>query len=269
MVEGPQATHQANWVRRNFKNKTLTRVQIVKGRYKKSRPKNLKAFEQDLPLRLKDVMKKGKVVFLIFDKGWVVIVKFGMTAWLSDKEKDVERGEPEQREKVYEPNVIFDFGQKKLYYKDVRQFGTLTFTNDPLTILTEVNKIAPDVLDKSTTFDAIKDRIQSAKQMDQILMDQKIVLSGIGNIMKSEILYDSKINPKRKGKDLSEDEWKRVLSSSKKIAKRMLNNLQRNKEAFSGVIKVYEQQTDKSGNRIENYLSKDGRRTYWVQSVQK
>jgi formamidopyrimidine-DNA glycosylase len=255
MVEGPQATHQANWVRRRFKNKKLDKVQIIKGRYKKSKPKNLFLFEQDLPLVLKDIVKKGKVLFLIFEKGWVVIVKFGMTAWLSAKED--------------EPNVIFDFGQQKLFYKDIRQFGTLTFTKDPMIILKEIDKIAPDVLDKSTNFEQIKDRIQSSKSMDQILMDQKIVLSGIGNIMKSEILYDAKINPKRKGKDLSEDEWKRVLSSSKKIAKRMLNNLQKNKEAFSGVIKVYEQETDKSGNRIENYLSRDGRRTYWVPSIQK
>jgi len=255
MVEGPQATHQANWVRRRFKNKKLTQVQIVKGRYKKTKPKNLSLFEQDLPLGLKDVVKKGKVLFLIFEKGWVVIVKFGMTAWLSAKED--------------EPNVIFDFGQQKLFYKDIRQFGTLTFTKDPMNILKEMDKIAPDVLDKSTNFEKIKDRIQSSKSIDLILMDQKIVLSGIGNIMKSEILYDAKINPKRKGKDLSKEEWKRVLTSAKKIAKRMLNNLQRNKEAFSGVIKVYEQQTDKYGNTIENYVSRDGRRTYWVPSVQK
>ena len=255
MVEGPQATHQSNIVRTKFKNKTLQNIEIIAGRYKKKKPKNLDLFNQDLPLRLRDVVKKGKVLFLIFDKNWVVIVKFGMTAWMSDKED--------------EPNVIFDFGSKKLYYKDIRQFGTLTFTNDPLIILKELDKIAPDVLDKSTNFEMIQDRIKSTKSMDQILMDQKIVLSGIGNIMKSEILYDAKISPKRKGSDLSIDEWKRVLSSAKKIARKILSNIQQGKDDFSNIISVYEKGNDKKGNSIESYKSKDDRVTYWVPEVQK
>jgi formamidopyrimidine-DNA glycosylase len=255
MVEGPQATYQANWIKKRFKNKTLESIEIVKGRYKKNPPKNITNFQNLFPLRLKDIVKKGKVIFLFFEKDWVVIIKFGMTAWVSDEESD--------------PNIIFDFGKDKLFYKDLRQFGTLTFTNDSTFILKEMDKIAPDVLDPSTNFESIRENISSNKSMDQILMDQKIVLSGIGNIMKSEILYDAKINPKRKGSDLSVQEWKRVLYSAKKIARKIFSNIQNDKQDFLGVMKVYDKKIDKLGHRIKSYKSKDGRTTYWAPSIQK
>jgi formamidopyrimidine-DNA glycosylase len=258
MVEGPQATVQAKWIQRNYKNKKLKSVLVVKGRYKKRPPKNLKEFMSSGSSSsrvLKDVIKKGKVIFLFFDDDWVVIVKFGMTAWFSQKED--------------QPDVIFDFENKKLFYKDLRQFGTLTFTQDPLLVVKELNKIAPDILDSSTKFELVKDRINlSSKGIDQILMDQKIFVSGIGNIIKSEVLYDAKINPKRAGKDLSLDEWKRVFQSSKKIAQKVLRNIEQNKDDFSGVIKIYEKENDPKGNKVERYQSRDGRTTYWVPQVQ-
>ncbi len=251
MVEGPQASVMAKWVKRKYKNQLLKNIKILKGRYKKRIPKNFTSFQNSLTLRLLDVIKKGKVIFLFFENDWVVIVKFGMTAWLSDKEED--------------PNVIFDFGNKKLFYKDIRQFGTLTFTKDPILVLNELNKLAPDILDEQIQFRDIQDRISSNKSMDVILMDQKLVMSGIGNIVKSEILYDAKIDPRRKGSDLSEDEWKRVFQSAKNISKKVVKNIENNKDDFEGVIKVY----GKNDSQIQKYNAKDGRVTFWVPNFQK
>ena len=250
MVEGPQATFLANGIRKKYKNSRLNQVIIQKGRYKKhGPPKNWNAFRNALPLRLIDVIKKGKVIFLFFEKDWVCIIKLGMTAWLDDQPEDA--------------NVLFDFGNKKLYYKDVRQFGTLAFTNDPILILKELNQIAPDVLDEKIPVPK-----PLGKSMDVLLMSQKLVLSGVGNIMKSEILYDAKIDPRRQGSQLSDQEWNRVFSSAKKIANHILRNIEQGKEDFSGVIQVYEKEKDSYGNQIENYVSKDGRRTYWVKEIQ-
>jgi formamidopyrimidine-DNA glycosylase len=254
MVEGPQASVMAKWVKRKYKNQMLKNIKILKGRYKKRIPKNFTSFQNSLPLRLLDVIKKGKVIFLFFEKDWVVIVKFGMTAWLSDKEED--------------PNVIFDFGDKKLFYKDVRQFGTLTFTQDPVMVLKELNKLAPDILDDKISFQDIQDRISSNKNIDVILMDQKIVLSGIGNIVKSEVLYDAKIDPRRKGSDLTREEWKQIFNSAKKISNKVVKNIENNKDDFEGMIKIYGKETDSNGNKIQKYNAKDGRVTFWVSEVQ-
>ena len=203
------------------------------------------------------MIKKGKVIFLFFEKDWVVIAKFGMTAWLTDESKE------------QNPNVVFDFGDKKLFYKDIRQFGTLTFTQDPLLVLKELNKLAPDILDDKIQFKDILNRISSYKPMDVILMDQKIVMSGIGNIVKSEVLYDARIDPRRKGSDLTGEEWKRVFQSAKKISKKVVKNIESNKDDFNGVIKVYGKNEDKNGNKIEKYNAKDSRVTFLVPGLQK
>ncbi len=253
MVEGPQATSLSKWILKKYKHLVLQKVSILKGRYRKhGAPKNFKKFQNSLPLKLKDGLKKGKVIFLFFEKDWTLIIKLGMTAWLEDDPKDA--------------NVEFDFGTKKLYYKDVRQFGTLTFTNDPLLVLKELNRIAPDILDSN--FNEIQDRMEIDSPIDQVLMNQKLVVSGVGNIIKSEMLYDAKIDPRRKSNQLSMEEWKRLFESGKKISKKVFNNIQSGTEDFYGVIKIYDKDKDPFGNTIENYVAKDGRRTYWVPRVQ-
>ena len=270
MTEGMQVSAMARSVQKKFKNKTLRSIEIVKGKYKKKTPRNLIEFQKDLPLRLLDVIKKGKVIFLFFEKGWTVIVKFGMTGWLSTEENEREEEKEEEREEEKEkPNVIFDLDGKKLFYTDIRQFGSLTFTKDPVYVLNELSKLAPDILDDKIKFKDIQDRIGSTKSIDVQLMDQKLVFSGIGNIIKSEILYDAKIDPRRKGNELSLDEWKKIFQSAKKISKRVLNNIENGKEDFNGVIYVYNKEKDKNQNKVERYSSKDGRVTYWVPSIQK
>ena len=257
MVEGPQSTYMANWIRKKFKNHVLENIQIVSGRYKKhGKPKRFLSFKSQLPMKLTNVSKKGKVLFLTFENQWTIIVKFGMTAWFSMEEET--------------PNVIFEFKDSNLYFKDLRQFGTLTFTNDQKVVQKELDKIAPDILE-SVDYQDIQKRIErvGTKTLDVILMDQKLVVSGIGNIIKSEILYDSKISPMRKAKDVSKEEWKRIFHSAKKICKKVLSNLIKNKDEFQGVIRVYEMEKDPKGNPVSEYRSKDGRSTYWVPAIQK
>jgi formamidopyrimidine-DNA glycosylase len=106
------------------------------------------------------------------------------------------------------------------------------------------------------------------KSLDVILMDQKMLVSGIGNIIKSEMLYDAKISPKRKGKEVSDQEWKRILQSGKRISKKVLSNLEKEKDEFQGILRVYEMEKDPKGNPVSDFRSKDGRSTYWVPNIQ-
>jgi formamidopyrimidine-DNA glycosylase len=257
MVEGPQATHLTKWIRKRFLNQTLNQIKIASGRYKKhGPPKNFHVFSRQLPLKLKDVVKKGKVIFFLFDNLWAIIVRLGMTGWFDEKEEN--------------PNIILEFSKSNLYFKDLRQFGTFTITNNPDVVVKEWNKLAPDVLDSSISFGEFKENLKhiGTKTLDVILMDQKKIFSGIGNIIKSEILYDSKISPKRRGNELNEEEWRRIYDSSRKISKKILENIENNKGDFQNVIRVYEKDKDPNGNEIDVYESKDGRVTYWSPNVQ-
>ena len=76
------------------------------------------------------------------------------------------------------------------------------------------------MLNDETTFDIfkknMKKKINENKPISQILMDQKHV-SGVGNYIKSESLYISKISPHRKLKDINEDELKSLFNAIKKV----------------------------------------------------
>jgi formamidopyrimidine-DNA glycosylase len=254
MVEGPQSSFLAHSIRKRLNKKTLVDIKVEKGRYKTHPLKNLKPFD--------DVYKKGKVLFLFFHE-WTIIIKLGMTGWFYFDEKDVDG------------DIIFTFeNNKKLIFQDTRHFGTITITKDSNLILKELEKIAPDTLDPKLSFEEVRDRISSFNQnlsLDQVLIDQKLFLSGIGNIMKSEILYDAKISPKRKVSELNMKEWSKVFSSATKISRIVYQELMKGKNTneFSKINKIYQKEYDPNGYQVNRYISKDNRVTFWVPEVQK
>lgn len=272
MTEGPETTYLSQYIYKFFKNKKLKNIIINAGRYKHhGPPKNFNKFKSNLPLKLINVYKKGKVIFLFFENNWTIIVKLGMVGWFF---------RPSDRPNLMTThNITFEFENDQLLFTDFRNFGTLTFTNDMNEVQEEIDKIAPDILDNMTTFNSILKRIETFKTNKRIqnmliedaLMDQTIFVSGIGNIIKSEVLYDSKSAPMTKIKDLSENEWRTIFNSSKKVSNKILKHLDKkgfDLEGYTKLHKVYKKEFDEYGNKIQLRTSKIGRKTFWVPEIQ-
>lgn len=271
MPETPELAFQRHYIEKQILNKSLLNIDILWGRYKKHGPPiNYNKFKRQLPLRCINVKKKGKVLFLYFENNWCIISKLGMSGWwysIGDEPK----WKPVTR------NVVLSFdNNKELIFSDYRNFGTLTFTQDKQIIQNEYDKISPDILDDSTTFSVMKNNIDklSSKSKERLLedalVDQKLIISGIGNYLKSEVLYDARVSPLRKIKDVSECEWKAIFQSSKRITKMMYKVLLKQKlELYIGSMKVYHKEKDPLGNIIKQHKTKGGRMTYWVPTLQK
>lgn len=273
MVEGPDASFLAYYISRHFKGQVLKNVLIRKGRYKHHGPPvNFKSFRSGLPLKLLDVYKKGKMILMLFKNNWFLIAKMGMVGWFyrpSDKP-------------IYEaePNIVFEFDNGPLYFSDFRNFGTLTFTQDVYTVYSELNKIAPDILSPETTFKGVYDKIRSAKTdaktknetIENALMKQDFIISGVGNIIKSEALYDASISPKRTVGSLTDSEWKRLYLATWCFSQKVLDLLKRHKrhdfEEYFKLHRVYKKDVDPRGHRVLSFTSLDGRKTFWVPEVQ-
>ena len=278
MTEGPEATFLAEMIHQYFRGKQLRRIRILGGRYKTHGPgKGFAAFQRTLPRVLTDVYKKGKVIFLIFggdslkkQTSWTIVVKMGMTGWFTRGKEEIE-GRPLFRSS---PNVSFEFEHDDLHFFDFRNFGTLTFTNDVLDVVEEMDRLAPDVLNPYTTYEDIRSRVPLVRgQMSiaEVLMDQTLLMSGIGNILKSELLYDAGISPRRAVKDIEEKEWPVIISSAKKVSKETLAVLQRRqgstREEYDAIRRIYDKTVDPHGHHVQSYSSK-GRTTYYVPEVQ-
>jgi formamidopyrimidine-DNA glycosylase len=263
MTEGPEATFQANTLRRQFVGRRLRGIRILRGRYKNhDPPAGLAAFRRHLPMRLISVRKKGKVIVLDFEGGWSIVAKLGMVGWLAAANTKEHLHEAE-------PNIVFEFDCATLHFTDFRNFGTLTFTRDPDSFL---KPLAPDILDPKIRFSDFTDRIPIVKPgatIETALMDQEALLSGIGNIIKSELLYAAGISPKRTVASLHPAELRRIFNAARTVARQVLHVLEHDITRYDKIQRVYQRDTDPHGNPVKSHVAADGRRTFWVPVLQK
>ncbi len=265
MPETPEVTYLSHYIVQHCQGKKLVSIKILRGRYlKHGAPTNYNAFVKDLPMRLIDVQKKAKVIVLCFEKNWYIVSKLGMMGWwyTSGDTPDWMGGRP---------NIEFKFSGLSLFYHDVLSYGTLTFTQDQQYIDNQFNRLAPEI--EKVTLPALLKRIAdkktlSKKIIENVLLDQTALISGIGNYLKSEILYEARISPKRRVDSLTKEEWQVFLKSARKVIKRQLSAMG-DTEAYIDTMHVYGKTADPLGNRVKKHKTKDNRTTFWVPDLQK
>lgn len=272
MPEGPECTVIANSLSSLLKNKEIINLEIINGRYLKNKLEGLEKFKNNLPMKIYDVKKKGKLIYFIFEKDnkkYYLLNTLGMSGkWLKGK----------RYEKHSSIHLYYDRGC--ITFDDLRHFGTLKFLFSDKELENKLINIGPDVLsnDFITKENFIK-RVRKHNNWDlpKILMNQKII-SGIGNYLKAEILYETKINPFTKTKDISdkilynlyENILKICFSSlkSKGVSLRHYSDLDGKLGDFEFKLKVYNKKKDKFGNKVIKSATSDKRVTHWVKEIQ-
>lgn len=114
-------------------------------------------------------------------------------------------------------------GKIELRYHDTRKFGRMylldketAFNQKPL------NELGKEPLDETLTVSYLKEKIKNKEiPIKTILLDQGII-TGIGNIYDDEILFKSKINPLKKGKDITENELEEIIKNTKIILEKAI-----------------------------------------------
>jgi formamidopyrimidine-DNA glycosylase len=145
----------------------------------------------------------------------------------------------------------------------------------------KLSQLGPDFLNNDDfDLDLFTKILKKRKKsnISTILMNQKII-SGIGNYLKSEILYAARINPHRSVASLNEEdidklfkEGKRIIKASYRMggtSKKDYVHVDGSKGTFQDFLKVYGKKEDEFGNKIVAEKTKDGRTTYWVPVLQK
>ena len=117
-------------------------------------------------------------------------------------------------------HVELIFKNLKVVYNDPRRFGYFKILKNPLKLKSFFSNYAIEPFNKNFNLNYVKSKLRDKKKnIKTYLLDQKFV-SGIGNIYASEILFESKINPKKKSGDLSDYEMQNIVKYSKIV----LNN---------------------------------------------
>ena len=148
-------------------------------------------------------------------------------------------------------HIIFEFQNNfKLIYNDVRRFGFLKVINtNNINENSHLKTLGPEPLSSDFNLEYFKINIKNKKKsIKDCLMDQKFV-SGLGNIYVNEVLFQSKINPLKKSKNLTNKQILNILKNTKLILKKAVdkggssikdfNDTEGNKGKFQDFFRVY------------------------------
>ena len=138
-------------------------------------------------------------------------------------------------------HVEIQFKDLKVIYNDPRRFGFFKFINNKKDLKKKFSHLGPEPFFKSFNLEYISSYFfNKKKDIKSFLIDQNFV-SGIGNIYASEILFLSKINPKKSAMKLSLIECEKIIFFSRSV----LNNAIKK---GGSTIKNFKNTSGKSGN---------------------
>jgi len=298
MPEVVEVLKTTDFLKKFMKNEYILDIKILKGRYLTHGPFPLfDLLLKNLPLKVIDIKNKGKFMYFILEKGFYIYSTLGLRGgWCkyeNDKFKfpkliDYINGislSKYRKVALNNLNVSFSISNgETIYYYDSLSFGTLKISNKESDLIKKLDSIGPDIM--YVSYDIFKNRIMKNinlnKEIANVLLNQKIV-SGIGNYLRSDILWLSKISPFRKVKDLSDKEIKIIFNNAKlltygeynfkkAIQLKIIKSSDKIPKDYGRNFFVYMCETDIYGNKIISeklYEGKNSRTIYWVKEMQK
>jgi len=316
MPEVPEVAIEVQYLKTKLIGKTITSVKIMSGRYTHEKLKGINKLVG--PYKIVDIDSKGKMLWFVLKhtgsgEKLYMLNTLGMTGrWGFYKDQssrirfriccDSKMGKDTKDTK----GVKGAKGVYNLYYTDQRNFGQLSIFESKDELQTRIDRLAPDLLKGGLTDRDVVNRIMSyikkqhSKKINlvRVLMeDQTAIVSGIGNYLVAEILYDAMLNPHRNLSDLTPAEIKRLAHSMRKIAKQSYYDNQTgymenyaifmkahpvkvDRKIFPNYLpdikpdtafefKVYQLDKDRLGNKVKKDQIIKGRTIHWVPAVQK
>lgn len=292
MPEGPEVRQIATYLNEQLAGQQILSIEHDSRSKYRNGIKDYKEFSDGFPVTITDVTCKAKcIVFICSDRvGQQVFITstLGMEGFWTVDVKQFNKFS----------NLWFNLvdNDKKAYFTDSCKFGNLSLFVDFGDFAKKMKEIGPDYLlfsiavhehgeqdldeDEKISFDmwykVLKSSRWSYKQICQFLMEPK-VFSGIGNYLKAEILYKSKVKPDRTISTLTNEECQAIYDS---ILSTIYEAFRSGHDKFKMYFKpgehcgssfqraVYEKKVDPLGNEVIKSEFGDGRTSHWVKEVQ-
>lgn len=269
MPEGPEVRKTVDGLAECFLNKEINALRFSSGRYKKKDPTGYMDMLEDLPKLVTGVSCKGKFIYFLFADGSSLWNTLGMSGYWSKAIGKHCRA------------ALSTVDRQTMFYNDMRNFGTFKFVNTQEELDKKLLSIGPDVLSESITVEKFRSCLLKGTRKDktiaQNLMNQTII-SGIGNYLKAEILYNVRISPHRLCKDISDAEFVRLLRTSREVMQlsyasggatiKNYKSADEKNGVYTSRFAVYNQKNDPLGNKVVREKTPDKRTTHWVPEVQ-
>jgi formamidopyrimidine-DNA glycosylase len=163
---------------------------------------------------VRDVGRRGKYFWLVLDgDGPVVFGHLGMSGWIRELGQEGTRlhshGDAAFDDETGRPRflrlAIHAASGRGVAFTDPRRLGRI-WLGQPPKQERRVKRLGPDAFEELPKLDALYERLHGRKPaIKAVLLDQS-VLSGIGNWIADEVLYQARIAPARPASSLSRTE---------------------------------------------------------------
>jgi formamidopyrimidine-DNA glycosylase len=253
-------------------NSTILSIKIHTPKLRFFIPKNILRKQESV--EIKEIKRRGKLILLNLSNEHTIVMHLGMSGRLRLINNN-------KFQKQRHDHFILRTNQDHcLIFNDVRKFGFIDcgkieeIYNKKYMVSLGEEALGINLNDKYLFLKISK----SAVAIKQILLDQSII-AGIGNIYASEILFNAKISPLLRGKDLSLEECNQLILSTKKILKKAISaggSTLRDYVSTDGTVgnyqsnfKVYKKDGQKISGKIIKKIVQYGRSTYFCPDLQK
>lgn len=300
MPEVIEVKKYKDFLKSKFKNNNINKINILNGRYKKHGPFNYyKELLKTLPFKVLTIDTKGKFLYMKLSNNFILTVTLGLSGgWVYKNSSNNKYDFPMlvdylenynitkyKKNALNHLNVEFVMTSGTIYFFDMLSFGTIKILRSEDELKKKLDSLAPDIMDEDLTFEMFKDQITKTKNLEKcignVLVNQKVI-SGIGNYLRSDILWLSKITPFRLVKNLSIDDLNIIYSNARLLTwgnydksyalkKKFIDKNSKLPKDYGRNFYVYKQEKDIYGYKVINeelYEGSQKRFIYWVQKLQ-
>ncbi len=225
-------------------------------------------------VKITKIKRRGKFIIFYLQNNHLIVFHLGMSGRLRlYKRFDLKNN-------THDHFLLEINNGRFLVFNDPRRFGFIDYgLYNTINSRKYLTSLGVDALSTSLNGPYLFFKIsKSIVPIKQILLNQTII-AGIGNIYASEILFNAKISPLRRGKDLKLHHCNKISKSSKTILKKAINDggsSLRDFVATDGTLgnfqnnfKVYNREGKKISGKIVKKIIQYGRSTYFCPFIQK
>ncbi len=199
-----------NTLKKQILHKKIKKVEII---YPKIIESNIDDFTKNLiGNEFIDIKRKGKwLIFELHDFYLLSHLRMEGKFFLKNKEEPIEK---------HEHLIITFTDETDLRYHDTRKFGRMNLIKkEYLEITPAIAKQGEEPFSQNLTKEYLKEKFNHKNiPIKTLLLDQTII-SGLGNIYANEVLFASRINPLKLGKDLTLEECQKIVTATNSIIK--------------------------------------------------
>jgi len=283
MPEGPEAHTMAAKLHSMISNLYILSINHIE------RMINTNIDEISLPIKILNVSAYGKRPIFTLENGYIVSFLSMTGRWSFTKDKDakmeLELGTSTMM-KLGNQNINIIDVTSRIYYcgqgsvsKSNSLCGKVSYMRNQADLNIYFSSYGPDMLASPPKLETYTQIIKSVKAKHQylcvFLLEQEYV-SGVGNYLRSDIMYHSRLHPMRLVSSLTNNEISNLYNSTILL---MRLSFHHGGMSFSDYIDpygekgtyprlVYRMKHDPTNQKVSVLDAPDGRKVYWVEQVQ-